>query len=47
MKPNGELIIVDYKATSKEDEVTLDGGVAGRLQTTNGGLSVAFQKERI
>lgn len=24
IKPNGELIIVDYKATSKEDEVTLD-----------------------
>ena len=23
-KPDGELIIVDYKATSKEDEVTLD-----------------------
>lgn len=24
VKPNGELIIVDYKATSKEQEVTLD-----------------------
>ncbi|TSC73999.1 MAG: Uncharacterized protein G01um101444_407, partial [Parcubacteria group bacterium Gr01-1014_44] len=24
VKPNGELIIVDYKATSKEDEVNLD-----------------------
>lgn len=24
MKPNGELIIVDYKATSKNEEVTLD-----------------------
>lgn len=24
VKPNGELIIVDYKATSKEEEVTLD-----------------------
>ena len=24
VKPNGEFIIVDYKATSKEDEVTLD-----------------------
>lgn len=24
VKPDGELIIVDYKATSKEDEVTLD-----------------------
>lgn len=24
VKPSGELIIVDYKATSKEDEVTLD-----------------------
>lgn len=24
VKPDGELIVVDYKATSKEDEVTLD-----------------------
>lgn len=24
VKPNGELVIVDYKATSKDDEVTLD-----------------------
>lgn len=24
VRPNGELIVVDYKATSKEDEVTLD-----------------------
>jgi RecB family exonuclease len=24
VKPNGEFIIVDYKATSKEEEVTLD-----------------------
>jgi hypothetical protein len=24
VKPNGELVIVDYKATAKEDEITLD-----------------------
>jgi len=24
VKPDGEFIIVDYKATSKEEEVTLD-----------------------
>ncbi len=24
VKPNGELIVVDYKATSKEEEITLD-----------------------
>lgn len=32
VRPNGELIIVDYKATAKRDEITLDGDLGAQYK---------------
>ncbi|MEI9966803.1 MAG: hypothetical protein WDN67_04185 [Candidatus Moraniibacteriota bacterium] len=39
--PDGELIIVDYKATSKDGEVTLDAEWQGGVQASDGNVPVA------